>query len=77
MRLQLYFKMWYALPLPCAPVPYLQSGWTGVHFAAYGGHFQTVRHLVEVCGCKPDRKSKVCPMLAHVMANSIGLLGNL
>lgn len=49
---------------------YLQFGWTGVHFAAYGGHIQTVKHLVEVCGCEPDRKDKVCPMLAHIFTIS-------
>ena len=56
--------MYYLYPLHA----YLQFGWTGVHFAAYGGHIQTVRHLVEVYGCEPDRKDKVSPMLVHILA---------
>lgn len=46
------------LSIACVSL-YLQFGWTGVHFAAYGGHIQTVKHLVEVCGCQPDKKDKV------------------
>ena len=36
-----------------------QSGWTVVHFAAFNGHLEMLRELVEKFNCEADKGDKV------------------
>ena len=40
-------------------VSFLQYGWKVTHFAAYNGHLEMLRELLERYNCEADKKEKV------------------
>ena len=37
---------------------FIQYGWTVVHFAAYNGHLEALRELLEGFNCEADRRDR-------------------